>query len=136
MKRREERMEEQHKEVRQVQKRICSWALSSALVLAVFFLFFHEKAVAKGLVLGTLFSILNFLLLGKTIPMILGRSRPSANAIGVATTLARYFLLAIPMIIALRTVSFDFLAVVVGIFAVQIVTLIDYTVIKPLVAGK
>lgn len=129
-------MEEQRNELKQAQKRICSWALSSALVFALLFLFLHEKAVAKGLVLGTLFSIVNFLLLGKSIPLLLGRSRRSASAIGLGSTLARYALLAIPMVVALKTVSFDFVAVVIGIFAVQIVTLIDFVFIRPLLAGK
>ena len=129
-------MDEPHREVRELQKRICSWALSSALIVALFLLFFHEKAMAKGLVLGTLFSILNFLLLGKTIPMVLGLSRPRASAVGMATTLARYALLAVPMVVALKTSSFDFLAAAVGVFAVQIVTLVDYMVIKPLSTGK
>ena len=129
-------MEEQRNELKQAQKRICSLALSSALVFALLFLFLHEKAVAKGLVLGTLFSIVNFLLLGKSIPLLLGRSRRSARAIGLGSTLARYVLLAIPMVVALKTVSFDFLAVVIGIFAVQIVTLIDFVFIRPLLAGK
>ena len=126
----------QNNEIRQAQKRICSWALSSALVLALFFLFLHEKAVAKGLVLGALFSIFNFLLLGRSISLLLGQSRRTANAIGLASTLARYGLLAIPMVVALKSISFDFLAVVIGIFAVQIVTLIDFVLIKPLLAGK
>ncbi|MGD2124586.1 MAG: ATP synthase subunit I [Desulfobacteraceae bacterium] len=126
----------QYKEVSQVQKRICSWAMLSALVLAVVFLILQEKAIAKGLVLGTCFSIVNFLLLGKSIPMVLGQSRPRANAIGLASIFSRYFLLAIPMVIAIKSVSFSFVAVVVGIFAVQIVTLFDYLVIQLILGGK
>jgi hypothetical protein len=108
----------------------------SALVLAVVFLILQEKAIAKGLVLGTCFSIVNFLLLGKSIPMVLGQSRPRANAIGLASIFSRYFLLAIPMVIAIKSVSFSFVAVVVGIFAVQIVTLFDYLVIQLILGGK
>jgi len=44
----------------------------------------------------------------------------------------RYAILAVPMIIALKVPSFNFAAVVVGIFAVQIVTLFDFLVIKPI----
>ena len=123
-------------EIRELQKRICSWALLSALVVAVFFLLFQEKAVAKGLVLGTCFSILNFLLLSKSIPMTLGQSRPRASAIGLASMLSRYVVLSVPLVFALKSASFDFVAVVVGIFAVQIVLLVDSIVIRPHLAGK
>jgi hypothetical protein len=44
--------------------------------------------------------------------------------------------LAIPMIVAIKSVSFNFVAVVVGIFAVQIVTLVDYILIRPILEGK
>jgi hypothetical protein len=89
----------QHREVQEIQKRICSWALSGALIVAALFLILGEKAVAKGLVLGTCFSIVNFVLLGKSIPMMLGQSRAKANAIGFGSMLARYGVLAIPIVI-------------------------------------
>ncbi|MBN2125413.1 MAG: ATP synthase subunit I [Deltaproteobacteria bacterium] len=123
-------------EVSRFQRRICSWTMTSVLVAAVLFIFFQEKAIAKGLVLGAVFSVINFLLLGKTLPMTLGRSRARAGLIGFASILTRYAILAIPMVIAVRSVSFNFVAVVVGIFAVQIVTLLDQFVIRPIQEGK
>lgn len=117
--------------LRQEQKTICSWAMSGALALAVLFIIIGEKPIGKGLLLGTIFSIVNFYLLGKTIPMTLGKSRPKAGFIGFFSILIRYLILAVPMIIALKSTSFNFIAVVAGIFAVQIVTLIDYIIIKP-----
>jgi hypothetical protein len=122
----------QHREVQELQKRICSWALSGALILAVLFLILGEKTVAKGLVLGTCFSIVNFVLLGKSIPMMLGQSRARANAIGFGSMLARYGVLAIPIVIAVRWASFDLVAVVIGVFSVQIMILLDHFVIKRL----
>jgi hypothetical protein len=50
--------------------------------------------------------------------------------------LARYGVLAIPMVMALKLVSFNFVAVVVGIFAVQIMTLVDYIVVRPILDQK
>jgi hypothetical protein len=122
----------QHDEVTELQKRVCSWALSGALVFAVLFLILGEKAVAKGLVLGTCFSIVNFVLLGKAIPMMLGRSRRKARAIGFGSVLARYGVLAIPLVIAVRSASFDLVAVIIGIFAVQIMILLDHLVLRRL----
>lgn len=129
-------MANQHREVLDLQKRTCSWALGAALVIAVLLLVFGERALAKGLVLGTCFSILNFLLLGKSIPMLLGHGRGKASVIGLASVLIRFALMAVPLIIAVQSASFHFVAVVVGIFAVQIVTLIDYIVIRPLSVEK
>jgi hypothetical protein len=125
-----------HNEAGRIQKRICSQAITSALVVAVIFLFIQEKAIAKGLLLGTCFSIVNFLLLGKSIPMTLGRSRLKARLIGLTSVLVRYGVLAIPMVMALKLVSFNFIAVVVGIFAVQIITLFDYIVVRPILDQK
>ena len=120
----------------QIQRRLCYLAITSALVVAVFFLLFHEKAIAKGLLLGTCFSIINFLLLGKSIPMTLGQSRSKARFIGLTSILFRFVILAIPMIVAIKSTSFNFVAVVVGIFSVQVVTLVDYIVIRPIFHGR
>ena len=123
-------------EVGQVQRRICWWATSIAIVSALLFIIFQEKAIAKGILLGTLFSIINFILMGKSIPLALGQTRSKAGVIGLASILGRYFILAIPMIIAIKSTSINFVAVVVGIFAVQIVTLFDYLVVRSLFHGK
>ncbi|MDY6880182.1 MAG: ATP synthase subunit I [Desulfatiglans sp.] len=129
-------MKDPQKEISQVQKKICSWAISFALLAALVFLLFDEKAIAKGLILGTFFSIINFILMGKSIPMVIGKSRPRARMIGMASILMRYVLLAIPMIVGVKSASFSFVAVVVGIFSVQIVTLLNYILIKPVLEGK
>jgi len=120
----------------EIQWRICCFAITSALVVAVFFLLFHEKAIAKGLLLGTCFSIINFILLGKSIPMTLGQSRSKAGFIGLTSILFRFVILAIPMIVAIKSTSFHFVAVVVGIFSVQVVTLVDYIIIRPIFHGR
>ena len=120
----------QHDEVKELQKRVCSWALSGTLVFAVLFLILGEKAVAKGLVLGTCFSIVNFVLLGKSLPMVLGQSRAKANVIGFGSMLARYGVLAFPIVIAVKWASFDLVAVIIGIFAVQMMILLDHLVLK------
>ena len=110
--------------------------MGCALVIAAAFLIFGERALAKGLVLGTCFSILNFLILSRSIPMVLGRSRRKAGMIGLASVLIRFALLAVPLIIALRSASFHFVAAAVGLFAVQIVTLVDHIAIRPLTVEK
>jgi len=120
----------------QIQRKISLWAFSSALILALVFLLIQETAIAKGLLLGTCFSIINFVLLGKSIPMTLMKSRPGASFVGLASILLRYVILAVPMIVGVKSPSFNFVAVIIGIFAIQIVTLFDYILIKPLLDRK
>ena len=50
-------------EIRQVQKQYCSQAMLLAIAASVVFLAIGAKPVSKGLLLGTLFSILNFILI-------------------------------------------------------------------------
>ncbi|MBW1720855.1 MAG: ATP synthase subunit I [Deltaproteobacteria bacterium] len=124
-------MKKRDSEVIQVQKRICSRAMLGALLIAFFFLAIHEKALAKGLVLGTLFSVVNFLLIGQTIPLTIGRSRAQASLIGLTSILGRYAILAVPLVLAIKSPSFSFVTTVVGIFGIQMVTLFDYVFMKP-----
>ena len=127
---------ESRKEISQIQKRICSLAIKIALAVAIFFLVINENAIAKGLLLGTLFSIANFLLMGISIPMTVGKSRYRAGFIGLVSILVRYGVLAIPLIVGVRFASFNFIAVIVGVFSIQIVTLLEHLVIQPILKGR
>ena len=104
----------------------------SGFILGGVLFLFDEKAIAKGLLLGTCFSVINFLLLGRSILLTLGRARPKASAIALTSIFFRYIILAIPMVVAIKSDSFNLIAVIVGIFAVQIVTMFYYTVARPL----
>ena len=130
------KIEMENSEVSQFQWRICSWALTSALIFSFLFLFFHENSIAKGLLLGTVFSIINFILLGIFIPMTLKQSRAKAGLFGFISILIRFIILAVPMIVAIKSASFEFIAVIAGIFSVQIVTFVHYVIIKPIQDGK
>ena len=117
-------------------RKICTWSITYATAVAVICLLLHEIAIAKGLIIGAIFSIINFILLGQTLPKTLFRSRAKASMMGLGSILGRYALLAVPLIIGIRSASFNFMAVVIGIFAVQITTLFSYFVIAPLVRGR
>ena len=123
-------------EVKQVRDRICSWAMLLGIIVAACFILLDEKAIARGFLLGTCFSIINFLLLGRSISITVGQSRPKASRTAITSIFLRYIVLAIPIIVAIRTASFNVAAAIAGIFAVQIVTLVYYIMIKPLLEGK
>ena len=124
------------KEAGRAQRRICSHAIVASLVVASVFILANANAVAKGLLLGTLFSIANFILLSMSIPMTLGKARIRAGFIALTSLLLRYGLLSIPMVVGLTTDKFSFVAVVVGIFSIQIVTMLEYLVIRPIQDGS
>ena len=126
----------QQNEVKKVRNRICSWAMLISIGLASFFLFVNEKAFAKGLVLGTCFSCINFLLLGRSILMTIGQSHPRAKIIAFTSLLARYVILAIPLIVAVKSSSFNLVTTIIGIFSIQIVTLVYYVVMPLLFHRK
>lgn len=108
----------------------------SGICLAVFFIFINEKAIAKGLLLGTCFSCINFLILGRSIVMTIGHSHPRAGLIAFTSMLTRYIILAVPLIVAIKSASFNLVASIVGIFSVQIVTLVYYVLIRPVLDRK
>ncbi|MBW2169579.1 MAG: hypothetical protein JRG69_10025 [Deltaproteobacteria bacterium] len=50
--------------------------------------------------------------------------------------LTRYIILAVPLIVAIKSASFNLVASIVGIFSVQIVTLVYYVLIRPVLDRK
>jgi len=60
--------------IRETQKKYCSRALAAAIVIGLCLILLGMKPIAKGLILGSVFSIVNFILIGETLPMRMGRS--------------------------------------------------------------
>ena len=60
-------------EVRQIQKEYCSQAMLLAIGVSLIFLLAGAKPISKGLILGTLFSILNFILIAHGLPFHLNK---------------------------------------------------------------
>jgi hypothetical protein len=114
--------------IRQTQKKYCSAALSFSIVLGFLFFLVGLVPVCKGLILGTLFSILNFILMGESLPMRIGRSKGRVFALALGSIFIRYLLMAIPIVIAIKYPQFHLAAAVVGIFMVQLALLADHLV--------
>jgi hypothetical protein len=112
------------REVVAFQRRLCSRAFLSALVAALLLGILGEEATGRGILLGSVFSIINFVLLGKFIPLALGKSRKRAGFVSLISILTRYALLAVPLIVGLKSTFFNFDGVVIGIFSIQIITLV------------
>jgi len=111
--------------IRHIQKKYCSKAMTLAIAAGFVLILAGQNALAKGLVLGTLFSIINFILMGETLPLKLGKSPSKTFVWALLSLIVRYGILAIPLIVAIKFKQFHLIAVICGIFSVQAVILFE-----------
>lgn len=114
------------KSVRETQKKYCSRAIMVAIVIAFGFILAQRPAIGKGLILGTLFSILNFVLMGEMLPLRVGKSAGRTFFVSLGSMLFRYALMAVPLILAIKFDQFNLPAAAVGLFLVQVMILADH----------
>ena len=112
--------------IRETQKRYCSRALMGVIFIGLFLILAGYKPVAKGLILGCMFSIINFILIGETLPLRMGKSKRNVFVISLASIFFRFLLMAVPLIIAIKYDLFNVFAVIPGLLMVQIVILSDH----------
>jgi len=99
--------------------------MTLAIVAGFILILAGQNAVAKGLVLGTIFSIINFILMGETLPLKLGKSNRMSFFWSLLSLLLRYAFVAIPLILAIKLRQFNLFAAVCGIFMVQVIILAE-----------
>ena len=112
-------------EIRELQKRVGTRAMTVALVAAGICIAAGARPIAKGLLLGTLFSIANFVLMGATLHLRLQPTRRRAFWGALGGIVPRYLLLAVPVILALKLEQLNLWATVGGMFMVQAVILLE-----------
>ena len=122
--------------IRETQKKYCSRAMLAAIFVGLVFIVMGQNAVGKGLILGTFFSIVNFVLLGETIPLKVGKSQGKSFFLSLVSIFFRFALMGIPLVIAIKSVKFNLFAVIGGIFMVQIIILADHIVQTLLSTGN
>ena len=114
--------------VKAAQKKYCSRAIVAAIIIGLPFIFGGQAPIGKGLILGSLFSIINFILIGESLPykigMAAGRRRMTVSLGFVAL---RFSLLAIPIISALKLAQFELVTTVIGIFMVPLTIVADHS---------
>lgn len=114
-------------EIRTVEKRYSSVALTLAVFFGVILILADMKSLGKGLILGTLFSALNFILMGETITRRITACRKEASVRAGISLLLRYVLLAIPLILAIKFPSYHLATTIAGLFMIQILILAHHT---------
>jgi len=112
--------------IRETQKKYCSRALIAAIIVGLIFILAGQKTLGKGLILGSLFSVINFILIGELIPLQFGKTRTKTTFISFGSILFRFGLLALPLILAINFEQFNLLTAICGIFMIQIVITADH----------
>ena len=107
--------------LRDIQKRYASRALYVALAAGAVLIVTGYPSLGKGLILGTLFSAVNFVLIGEMLPWQMGSAHRRFIAV-----LARFALMAVPLVTAVSRPEFDLLGVVPGLLMVQALILADH----------
>ena len=113
-------------EVSNIQKKYCSRAMMFSLAAAGILILLGFKPEAKGLVLGTIFSIFNFILMGLALPLRLNAKRKRAFLMSLGSVWLRYAILSIPLVIAFSNDSFEFFGAVAGLFMIQFIILVHH----------
>lgn len=112
-------------QIKKIQKKYCSLAIVFAIFAGIIFFLFDLKPMGKGLLLGTIFSIINFILMAETLGSKIGVTKRKATAFSFLSILLRYGLLAMPIAAAIKLAQFNLWATVFGLFTIQMVILAD-----------
>lgn len=112
--------------VRETEKKYCSISLTLAVMAGIVCFMFSLDPAGKGIILGSLFSAGNFIMMGETLPMRIGHSRRKGAGISFLLIMSRYALMAIPLAVSIKQAEFSMPATVLGLFTVQIVIMTDH----------
>lgn len=103
-----------------IQKRYPSTALITALIVGAPLMIAGYTSLGKGLILGTLFSMINFLLMALALPYRLKQGRGKSVLIALTSIYCRFALMAIPLIYAAKHREIAFSTVAVGLFMIPL----------------
>jgi len=111
--------------VRDLRKRYGTTAMALSIGVGLIFLLLGHKAVCRGLVLGALFSTINFVLMAHSLHKQIKADRVKASLSALGNICFRYIFMAVPLVIALKVPRFNLVATIAGLFTVQLVILAD-----------
>ena len=114
--------------LRQTQKKYGSRTMMVAIIGGLVFILAGLQPIGKGLVLGSIFSVINFVLMGETLPMRLGKSKGKTLSVALGSIFFRYVVLAIPLVVAIKFEQFNIFATILGVFMIQLIILSDHLI--------
>jgi hypothetical protein len=112
--------------LRELQKSYGTKAMALSICISLIFLILGHKAICRGVVMGALFSTINFVLMAQTLHMKIGRDRTRTTLSALGNIFFRYLFMAVPLFMAIKFPRFDLVATIAGLFAVQTVILADH----------
>lgn len=112
--------------VRSLQRRYGSAALLVSVVAAAACIGAGYPAVGKGLILGSLISIVNLILIGQSLPGRIVGTKRVLLAKSFSSLCLRYGIMAAGLYAGIALESLNFFAVAAGLFSVQAVILADH----------
>lgn len=112
--------------VRNLQKNYGAKSLALAIFVGLGFLILGYPTVCRGVVLGAVFSTLNFVWMSLTLHKQIKADRVKASISSFINLCCRYAFIAIPVVVAIKVPRFDLIATIAGLFTVQVVILADH----------
>ena len=116
--------------VRQTQKKYGTQAMTMSIVVGLILVVIGYKTIAKGLILGTIFSVVNFVLIGQTLSFRISQSKAKSSLLSLCSIVIRFALMAVPLVMGVKMEQFNIAAVICGLFMIQLVILADQ-ILKP-----
>jgi hypothetical protein len=107
------------------QRRVARQTFTLFVVAGLILFAMGYEPVARGLVLGSLFSVLNFMLMAHLLPYQVGYKRRGATMFAGLSILVRMGMMAVPLVVALKYEAFHWIAAAVGLFAIPVGIFID-----------
>jgi len=114
--------------VKHFQRRYCGGALTAAILIGLGVYMAGWPTVTRGILLGSLFSSLNFALLGRSLTRKLTGDQRPGTLPTLATQTGRYLLWAVPVVIAVKWPAVDLPSTVAGLFMVPACIVLDSVV--------
>jgi hypothetical protein len=102
-------------------KKYVSNALLVAVIIGFILIVFGFIEQGKGLIFGTIISIVNFILMGKMLPLSITGAKRKAFLFSLSSITIRYCIIGAGLVLALKLKQLDFIFVVLGIFMIQFI---------------
>lgn len=111
--------------VRPIIRRYCTMAMGLSLTVGTMLLIMGYHALGKGLILGTIFGTIDFVLMAQALPARLRSAVAQATLRSLAAMAGRTALKAVPLIMAATFDTFDFPMTVAGLFSIHLCLMAD-----------
>ena len=111
---------------RELQKKYGARVMFIAIVVWIVFYILALRPIGDGFLLGSLFSVINFALLGEALAKRLNLTGRKLKLNIYSSLAARFILLAVPVYLGIKFDKFNLTAVLIGLFMIQIMILAQH----------